>query len=66
MMDNTIGYYRRLRGLSQSQLAEQTGIKIGTIKKLESGERSIMKAQLDTILPLARALGVTVEELAWE
>ena len=65
-MDNAIGHYRRLRGLSQSQLAEQAEVKIGTIRKLESGERSIMKAQLDTILPLARALGVSVEELAGE
>lgn len=66
MMGNAIGHYRRLRGLSQAQLADQTGVKIGTLRKLESGERSIMKAQLDTILPLARALSVTVEELAGE
>ena len=66
MMDNTIGYYRRLRGMTQAQLAELTAVKVGTIQKLESGERSIMKAQLDTILPLARALSVTVEELAGE
>lgn len=64
MMDNTIGYYRRLRGLSQAQLAEKSGVKISTIQKLESGARSVMKAQLDTILPLARALSVKVEELA--
>lgn len=65
-MNNIIGDARRAAGLSQAQLAEKTGVKIGTIRKLESGERSIMKAQLDTILPLARALGVSVEELAGE
>lgn len=65
-MNNIIGDTRRAAGLSQAQLAEKTGVKIGTIRKLESGERSILKAQLDTILPLARALGVSVEELAGE
>jgi transcriptional regulator with XRE-family HTH domain len=65
-MNNIIGDARRAAGLTQTQLAEKAGIKIGTIRKLESGERSIMKAQLDTILPLARALNVTVEELAGE
>lgn len=65
-MSNSIGDARRAAGLSQSQLADKSGIKIGTIQKLESGARSIMKAQLDTIIPLARALGVTVEELAGE
>lgn len=63
-MSTIIGDKRRTIGLSQAQLAEKTGIKIGTIRKLESGERSIMKAQLDTVLPLARALGMTVEDLA--
>lgn len=63
-MDNPIGHYRRMCGLSQSQLAEKSGVKISTIQKLESGARSVLKAQLDTILPLARALSVTVEELA--
>ena len=63
-MDNPIGYYRRQRGLSQEQLAEKAGISLGNLRKLENGQRKIMRAQLNTILPLARALGVTVEQLA--
>ena len=59
----TLGDYRRAAGLSQAQLAEKAGIKVGTIQKLESGERSIGKSQVDTVLPLAKALGVTVEQL---
>lgn len=65
-MDNPIGHYRRLRGLSQEQLSKKAGISLGNLRKLENGQRKIMCAQLNTILPLARALGVTVEELAGE
>ena len=63
-MDNPIGHYRRAAGLSQEQLAEKAGISLGNLRKLENGPRKIMRAQLNTILPLARALGVTVEQLA--
>ena len=60
---NPIGEARRAAGLSQGQLAEKAGISLGNLRKLENGQRKIMCAQLDTILPIARALGVTVEEL---
>lgn len=56
--------YRRAAGLSQSQLATLSGVNLRTLQKLESGERAIGRAQLDIVLALARALGVTVEELA--
>ena len=62
----TLGDLRRAAGLSQAQLAEKAGIKLGTLKKLESGERSIGKSQVDTVLPLAKVLGVTIEQLVDE
>ena len=63
-MDNAIAHYRRLRGLSQAQLALKSGVSIKGLQKLERGERTLMKAQLGTVLQLAQALGITVEELA--
>lgn len=63
-MENPIGYYRQLRGMSQSQLAQKSGVSIKGLQKLEQGERSIMKAQLGTVLQLTQALGITAEELA--
>lgn len=56
--------YRRAAGLSQPQLATLSGVNLRTLQKLETGERAIDRAQVGIILALARALGVTVEELA--
>lgn len=58
-----IAYYRNIRGLTQQQLADTSGLNIRSIQKLERGERDIHKAELDTAIALADALGVDVRDL---
>jgi transcriptional regulator with XRE-family HTH domain len=56
----------RLRALRQQRdttltvLAEETGISVSTLSRLESGQR---KPTLELLLPLARAHGVQIDEL---
>ncbi|MFD1826985.1 MULTISPECIES: helix-turn-helix domain-containing protein [Mumia] len=56
----------RLRALRQERdttladLSEETGISVSTLSRLESGAR---KPTLELLLPLARAYGVTLDEL---
>jgi transcriptional regulator with XRE-family HTH domain len=51
---------RALAGLSQSGLAEKAGVSLRNLQNWEQGHR---EPRLDMILPLARALGVTADEL---
>lgn len=51
---------RSLRELTLTELADRTGISISTLSRLESGER---RPTLELLLPLARAYGVTLDEL---
>lgn len=51
---------RTRRGLSLTALAEATGISLSTLSRLESGGR---RPTLELLLPLARAHGVTLDEL---
>lgn len=55
--------YREEQGLTQADLAQMSGVSIRTIQALEKGERSIGDAKLKTLLPIARALGIAVEQL---
>ncbi|MFC4125491.1 helix-turn-helix domain-containing protein [Nocardia rhizosphaerae] len=56
----------RLRGLRKQRqttladLASETGISVSTLSRLESGDR---KPTLELLLPLAKAHGVTLDEL---
>ena len=61
-----LGDLRRVAGLSQQDLSDESGVKITTIQKLESGANDLMGAKVGTVLALARALGTTVEELVKE
>ncbi len=51
---------RQHRDITLSDLAEQTGISISTLSRLEAGLR---RPTLEQLLPLARAYGVTLDEL---
>ena len=51
---------RRRRGVTQADLATTTGISESTLSRLESGQR---RPNLELLLPLARALGVPLDEL---
>jgi transcriptional regulator with XRE-family HTH domain len=52
---------RQQRGITLSALAESTGISVSTLSRLESGQR---KPTLELLLPLARAYGVPLDDLA--
>ena len=47
---------RKSRHLSQSQLAEATGISVRMIQKYEQGEKDLNGAKLETILRICSAL----------
>ena len=51
---------RTKSGVTLTRLAETTGISVSTLSRLESGQR---RPTLELLLPLARAHGVTVDEL---
>lgn len=51
---------RQRRDVTLSELAEQTGISTSTLSRLESGQR---RPTLELLLPLARAHGVTLDDL---
>lgn len=52
--------FRLQRNLTLSELAEQTQISTSTLSRLEAGLR---RPTLEQLLPLARAYGVTLDEL---
>ena len=52
-----LGNRRTFLGLSQSQLAKASGVPVRTIQEYEQRARSINKAQADTVVALAKALG---------
>ena len=51
---------RRQRGTTLAALAAATGLSTSTLSRLESGQR---RPSLEQLLPLARAHGVTLDEL---
>lgn len=54
---------RQQAGLSQSQLAERSGISFRMIQHYEQGVKDLNKAAAITVYNLAQALGCTVEDL---
>ena len=57
---------QRLRlaaGLSQSQLASKSGVNVRMIQQYECKNRSINKAQFDTVCKLSSALSIRAEDL---
>ena len=55
-----IEYNRRLKNLTQGQLAETIGVNISTISRWESGDISSMKA--DKMPALSEALGIPLKD----
>lgn len=54
---------REDKNLSQSKLAELSGVSVRMIQHYEQGVKDINKAQADTVYKLAQALGVSMENL---
>lgn len=55
--------YRENKNLSQRQLSEQTGVNLRTLQDYEQGRKPLGQAAALTVLRIAKALGVTVEDL---
>jgi transcriptional regulator with XRE-family HTH domain len=53
---------RRLQYWTQEELAERAGVSLAIVSSLEQGLRQ--DPRLSTVVKLARALGVTLDELA--
>jgi len=62
-MDGNMQRLRELRALSQRDLAARAGLSVTTVNRIETGQRKPMPR---TVRKLARALGVTPEELITE
>lgn len=54
---------RKRRKLSQSQLAEKSGVSVRMLQHYEQGYKNIDHAKLDTICNLARALDCSIADL---
>jgi transcriptional regulator with XRE-family HTH domain len=52
--------WRKLRGLTQAQLADRAGVSVATAARLESGDGNIT---LESLLRILRALGI-IDSLA--
>lgn len=54
---------RQAAGLSQSRLAEKTGINVRTIQHYEQGSKDFDHARIDTILKVCIALNCKLEDI---
>lgn len=54
---------RKKVGLSQSELSNQSGVKLRTIQEYELGRRQIDNAHIDTLVGIANVLRVPFYEL---
>ncbi|MFQ5572723.1 MAG: helix-turn-helix domain-containing protein [Nitrosopumilaceae archaeon] len=61
MIAQNIKKYRKKKGISQDKLSKLTGVTYNTIIKIESG--STKNPRVDTLRDIAKALGVTVDNL---
>ena len=60
---NRLKDYRTQAWMSQRDLAELAGISTRTLQDYEQGRKPLDRAAAATVLALARALGITVEDL---
>ncbi len=61
--DSKLKLLRESRGLSQSELARESGVKLRNIQLYEQRVNDIDKAQAQTVYKLARVIGCSVEDL---
>lgn len=60
---NNLKSIRETKNISQSKLAELSGVSVRMIQHYEQGVKDINKAQAITVYNLAQALECTVEDL---
>lgn len=56
---------RKIRNLTQRQLAERTGVSLRMIQAYEQGDQDISRAEARTIIKLAKALDCAPEDLIY-
>lgn len=61
--DNVLKRLRAYAGMSQSQLAKASSVKLRSIQMYEQGIYNLRQAEAGTVLLLAQTLNTTVEEL---
>lgn len=61
--DTRLKTARSMAGLSQSELAEMSGVSVRTIQQYEQRQKSINRAKAETLLRLAKALCCDMEDL---
>ena len=54
---------RKRAGITQGELARRSGVSVRTIQQYEQRRKDVNKAQLETVLALAQALGCALEQL---
>lgn len=62
-MNNKLKEARMNKGLSQSKLAEITGINVRTLQYYEQGSKNFDHARLDTIFSVCNALECKLSEI---
>lgn len=60
---NKLKEMRRKAGFSQSQLADVTGINVGTLRHYEQGSKNFDNARIDTILKVCLTLDCKFENV---
>ena len=61
--ETNLACYRKLKGLSQSQLARASGVSVRSIQLFEQRKSNINNAQYNHLSAIAKALGCGVEDL---
>ena len=61
--ETNLACYRKLKGLSQSQLARVSGVSVRSIQLFEQRKSNINNAQYNHLSAIAKALGCGVEDL---
>lgn len=61
--DTALKLRRKAAGLSQRELAEQSGVPVRTIQQYEQRQKNINKAQAESLIMLAKALCCGIDEL---
>ncbi len=59
-----IAYYRKLRGMTQEQLAEAIGRSVSFVSQIEANNSSVVKGiSLETLFTISDKLGVAMSRL---
>lgn len=61
--ETSLAYYRKMKGLSQSQLAKESGVSVRSIQLFEQRKSNINNAQYNHLSAIAKALGCEVADL---